>query len=356
MNIGWGEGGPTDRLNRRVAAEVRRQLARNAVARRARYPLGHRILHKLMAPATFGLFLRRYLILALALLALEALLPARFVPALATGGPADEIMKSVPSYLLGAQIGLLGVISLALALVTMIAQRDDATTDVKLYYHESLFFGITASSLALAAVLCVQFFWPLQALLGWLAATPPLPVYKLALVALHMLWFVTNLWAAAHFIAVTFRFVQRRARERLRERYTANVVLPRDITRRLRQQNYATVDGAADRRGPHAWFGHGFSNNGQIELEATFAPNSALVDVRLAIVRWVVGRWRRRCLAGSSIPSRGRGPMLYFAPSLDQPMAGRVAWCRRNGGVPLTRFERWALRRAFRFTELGDAD
>ena len=133
MGIGWGPGGPTDSVNRFVAHEVRRQLAGNPVARRARYPAGHRLLRSLMG-APFSLFLARYLIVDLAVLNVEAwsqiVAPDAAVVSTARAAQIVDIVKTVPSYLLGAQIGLLGIISLALALVTLIVAVDTASISV----------------------------------------------------------------------------------------------------------------------------------------------------------------------------------------------------------------------------------
>jgi hypothetical protein len=73
-----------------------------------------------------------------------------WIPPWTASGPAPapdvkSIMLNVAGYLITAQVGVLGVITLALALVTLIAQRESASTDVKLYYHESLSFEIVAS-------------------------------------------------------------------------------------------------------------------------------------------------------------------------------------------------------------------
>ncbi len=305
MGIGWGPGGPTDSISKFVAHEVRRQLAGNPVARRARYPAGHRLLHSIMG-APFGLFLARYLIIDLAVLNVEAwsriVAPGAAVMSAARAVQIEDLVKTVPSYLLGAQIGLLGVISLALALVTLIAQRDDATTDVKVYYHESMFFGITASGIALAAVLSIQFLWPLQTALHRLGGGSDSPIFKLGLVSAHTAWFVVNLWAVAHFVSVTFRFVQRSARERLRERYTANVVVPRQLTDRLRQQVYGAAGGLIEPGKPGAFFGYSFGTGSEIEIKTDFTPNTMLVDVNMGVVRWVLARWTKRCCANLSCP------------------------------------------------------
>jgi hypothetical protein len=360
MSWRWGPGGPTGSVNRLVAHEVRAQLHRNPIARRARYPLGQRILRSIMARATFATCLFLYLVLDLAMINVEGM-TTLFAPDLANNSKpaaaqATDIIKSVPSYLLGAQIGLLGVISLALALVTLIAQRDDATTDVKVYYHESMFLGIAASSVALSAVLTIQFLWPLQTIYHWLGGGSGSPLFKLALVTVHAGWLIVNMWAVAHFVTITFRFVQRDARERLRELYTANVVVPREMTDRLRHQVYGAAGLGGDRDSPSATFGYALGIGSEPEIESDFASPVALGDVHMSIVHWVLRRWVVRCTAQADEPGQASGPRLWFSPSLDRPLRGRVAWCRRSGGVPLSDLERWALRRAFRFRKVSDAD
>ena len=130
------------------------------------------------------------------------------------------------------------MISLALALITIIAQREGSSTDINVYYHEFFAFDVVASCIALVAVLCIQLLWPSHLILHRLGFGTDLQVFKFGLLGVHLLWLVLNLAGLAHFIATTFGFVQQSERERLRERYTANVVLPRDMAERLRQQLY----------------------------------------------------------------------------------------------------------------------
>jgi len=47
-----------------------------------------------------------------------------------------------------------------------------------------------------------------------------------------------ELGGMAHFVAITLAFVQQSSRENLRERYTTNVVLPCEMSKRLRAQLY----------------------------------------------------------------------------------------------------------------------
>jgi hypothetical protein len=177
----------------------------------------------------------------------------------------------------------------------------------------------------------------------------------------------------AYFIATTFRFVQQSAREMLRERYTANVVLPRDLTQRLREQLYrlatnellcvgSEID-SMDSGRPSMTFGLDYKNPLTVEVETTFEHPMALHDVRMTWVRWVFRRWSARCTdAAIQQPVAGlrglgdQGPRIWFTPNIDIPLQGKVRWCRRRDGVPLTSFEKFVLRRAFRFRRCRNED
>lgn len=357
--MSFGPGGPTGSINVATMREVSRQMATNAVARRSRYPSGHRALRTILGGRSFGAFLAPYLVVDLAVLNVEGWLGTKTSGITAVSPTSmrmmEQMVDTVPSWLLGAQIGLLSVISLALALVTLIAQRDDATTDVKVYYHESMFLEITASGLALAAVLCVQFLWPAQAVFHALGGVLTTPIFKAALLTVHVAWMLVNIAATAHFVAITFGFVQRGARERMRERYTANVVVPQELTRRVRHHLHLTAGTATGREGrPGMTFGYGTGIASTPEIESDFAHGTCLLDVRLALVTWVLTRWTERCLqetTAGAATTLGGGPRLWFVLRLDQPVRGPTAWCRRSGGVPLTRGEKLVLRLAFRFGE-----
>lgn len=279
-----------------------------------------------------------------------------------------ELLRNVASYLITAQVGVLGVISIALALVTLIAQKESSSTDVKVYYHESLAFEVVASSIALLAILCAQLFWPAQTILLWLGLDIELPVFEAGLLGVHLAWLLLNLAGLAHFISTTFGFVQQSERESLRRRYTANVVQPLVMIQRLRAQIYAQANSELDGgtldmqdRKPNASFGIDFGTPYDTELTSVFSRPTALYDVRMNWVRWVLRRWAVRC-ANAATNASGSGldgsvrqsPRLWFTLNMDRPLSGKVEWCRRRGGVPLSWIEKFVLRRAFSFRRTGD--
>jgi hypothetical protein len=283
----WKRGGWTGSVNRFVRREVREQLRDNPAARRARYAISYRVLRWFLSARTFGRFIALYLVIDLVFVETEALtawlLPGWLsnwtIPGSGSAAEVETLLQNISSYLISTQVGLIGVISLALALVTLIAQREGSSTDVQVYYHESLSFELVASCMALLTILCLQLLWPMQFLLYRLGFGTNLQVFKFGLLTVHLGWLLLNLSAVAYFITTTFRFVQQSAREMLRERYTANVVMPRNMTQRLRQQLYgfagATLLGGGEddneRREPKATFGIDFGEPQAVEVKTTFA-------------------------------------------------------------------------------------
>lgn len=372
--IDWARGGVTGSLNGWARREVREQLRSNEVARRSRYSLPHRIVRRFFSVGSFVRFVGFYILLDVLFVVAEALAQSympEWLPIWTAQlpEPATDIkalILNTSSYLIGAQVGLLGVISLALALVTLIAQREGSSTDVQVYYHESLAIDLVASCVGLLAVLCVQLLWPLQFALHRVGLGTDLLVFKLALLVVHLAWLLLNLGTVGYFILTTFRFVQQTARERLRERYTANVVLPLDLRNRLREQLYGLASkhivrtgGEEEAKEPRVTFGFDYGKPSVVEIQTRFAWPARLNDVRMILVRWVAKRWSSRCKNaeppnGDALGLHRQEPLLWFTPTIDQTLRGEIGWCRRRGGVPLTSLEKFILQRAFRFRRVKD--
>ena len=278
---------------------------------------------------------------------------------------SQSLLTNVSGYFVAAQAGVLGIIALALALVSLIAQRENSTTDIRVYYHESLAFQIVASSLALLAILVIQLVWPLQALIHHLDLGITSLIFEYALLAFHLSWLLINLAAIAYFIATTFRFVQQSTRELLRERYTANIIFPYDLAQRLREQVYSnaaydfgSLTGGVTSGGPTITFGFEHGKPHVVELTMTSKAPVILWDVRMNWVDWVVRRWSARCrvdvdtTASSTAAFGNQGPMLWFTPTFAFPMRCRIDLCKRRGGVPLTDLEKFVLWHAFHFRRI----
>lgn len=282
-----------------------------------------------------------------------------------TSTDPDELLLTIGGYLIGAQVGLLGVVSISIALVSLIAQREGAETDVKVYYHESLAFELVASNVALLAVLCVQLLWPFQTVLSLLGTSGTLFSFKPLFVCLHVAWLALNLLAVAFFIKTTLSFVQDKSRQTIRERYLVNISYPSDLSERLRRQAYSAAslmlkrspDG--EEREAAVFFGSDFDHPQHAVLEATFPGTVRLHNVHMLWVQWVLQRWKARSLQllNESSPAPGGGhrrPLIWFPFNLDTSLTGSTPLCFQRHGAELTPIEKFVLRRAFRFRSFRD--
>lgn len=367
--IDWHQGGWTGSLKKWVRNEIRQQCRDNLAVRRRRYSWSLRVLRCALAQRSFGRFLAIYATLTFAMLLLELVVPRYWpevIPAWTRSGPPGTdikaLLNTLAGYLITAQVGVLGVIAIAIGLVTLIVQTEDSSTDVQVYYHESLAVEVVASNLALLTVLVAQIVWPLQFLLHRLGEGTDLQLFKLVLATAHVTWLLVNLTGLAHFVVTTFRFVQKGHRELLRERYTANILHPEETARRVTSWVYANAGASlieANRLldpDTTITFGFDWGQPERVELERDFDPPMVVHDVRFRWIRWAVRRWSARCHreARNGQARRIAGlahaePKLVFTPQLDVPLRGRVVWCWTMGAVPLTSLERFVIERSFRF-------
>ena len=356
-------------LRKRVAHEIKLHRKANRAMRRARYSLFERITRRILAGHSFSWFVGAYLVLALTVvLSTSALM--LFGPWLLSGwskGDLSGFLKDATSYLIIAQVGLLAVVSVAVGLVTLIAQRDDRSstnTDIQLYYDGSLAYEVVASSVALLLILCAQIFWPLNLLEIIFGFDKADLLIKTVLTGVHVIWLSINVTVFGEFIAITLRFVEPKAREQLRERYTANSVVPNDLWNRLLQWLYLTgpkiiLPASEEETGPVLAFGHGLAGSGDAEIITEFKHRSTLWDVRSRLLSIALRHWWRRTVKSPGYQSRrrptfllGRGISLALTPSFGREFEGATEWCRRTGGLPLTFWELWLIRRGFIFRKV----
>ena len=368
--VDWTQGGWTGSVRRLVRNEVRTHLRTNRAYRRVRYNLSHRLFRSFFLIEKFSRYIVLYLIIDILFVAVEAFIAKCLAKEFLdfSSSPSAPLvldkmlLSSVSGYFIATQVGILGIVALALALVSLIAQRENSATDILVYYHESLAFQIVASSLALLAILVIQLIWPLQMVIHRIDLGMKTLVFEFGLLALHLVWLIVNLGAIAYFIATTFRFVQQSTRELLRERYTANVVFPRDLTSRLHESIYMNAaydlsnignESAADH--PTVTFGFDYGEPFLVELTLRNRASIVLWDVRMNWIRWVARRWSERCRKSppnETAPTTlfaNQEPLLWFTPNFAFPVRGRIDLCKRRGGVRFTAVEKLVLRHAFRF-------
>jgi len=318
-----------------------------------------------MAERSFVSFVVAYLCVVLCFMLVE-ITAASIAPQLRfqwaqSGYQFRTLLREAASYYISAQVGALGIVSISIGLVTLIAQHQNARREIQIYYHESLAQEVVASCVALLVILCLQIFWPAQLLIRTLGLGVPSNDFESALTVIHAFWLAINLSALAHFVALSLGFVQPNERENIRRRYTANWVIPNDLTERLLRARYIGASLAYSSRpdapsSPVIAFGYDLGDADQVELQSIFRSPIILYDVRMNVLGWVIRRWLKRCELArlnrgpneQSNHLEGR-PRLIFRPSFDRPLEGSVAWCTRQGGVPLTQIERLIIRWSFRF-------
>ncbi|WP_162786348.1 hypothetical protein [Hyphomonas sp. CACIAM 19H1] len=375
--IDWRGGGPTGSLNAWVSREVRLHLRANPAARKARYTWAHRLLRGFFSIATFARFIGLYVCLCLLVVAAETFAVqfgeqeiAQWLPPVPWPlSDQDALLLNISGYLIGAQVGLLSVVSISIALVSLIAQRENAETDVKVYYHEALAFELVASNVALLTVLCLQLLWPFQTVLSLLGASATLITFKPFLLGVHLVWLTLNLLTVAFFIATTLRFVQDKSRQEIRERYIVNITHPSELSARMRRSAYRNASLSILRSASEAagqddqaavFFGSRFDEPQDAVLEATFHHSVMLHDVHMGIVKWVLLRWKNRSLRTLRDAARdegmggGRRPLIWFPIDLNLPVQGTTPICFQRHGAELTRLEKLLLRYAFCFRRVRD--
>jgi hypothetical protein len=359
-------------IRRRANYELRQLARANRQAQLARYGVARRCLRFCIGERNIFWFLSFYLLVCAVACLCEGYVTATH-PAWLPGWVDDGVLgrlKDFGGFLITAQVGLLAVVSVAVGVVTFIAQRDDrtSTTEVGLYYTESLSYEIVASSSALLLVLCVQLFWPLQGLLHILGYGGRDMVFAVSLTVLHACWLALNVLLFSQFLLVTLRFVEPKARERMRKRFTANIITPNYNRANLLNMLYmhapgAMVPDADSKKGTYITFGYGtVSDGGEVEIETDFRRPTKLFDVWTRPLGIVLRRWHARSVKSLDANPKRRnlfgGNLIALALRLgfesvyDQPFG----WAVRLRGSPLQQWEKWVIRQCFRFRRFHDSE
>lgn len=355
-------------LRKRVDADLREHNATNLRLRRMGYPWLLRCVRVVLVDRPISSFLALYTLLnaAIALAEVAVLAYAPSVGYFWSNEGMKGLLKDSAGFLISAQVGILGVVSVAVGLVTLIGQRNNGS-DVELYYVESMAYEVTRSGVALLAVLVIQVSWPLQLLVHLLGYGSQSLAFKVFLTGFHVMWLAINIVTFGHFIVSSLKFVQLTERSAMRERWTVRVILPLTLTRSLLGL-YCQI--AADRltvkksdSEEHRFvIGHQpLSQGGQEELRTEFNKRSILQDVWMVPLEWALASFRKRSTDPSAnIDRRQRrrqnDTTLWISPSVDQELEGPVVWGWREGGVLLSRRERWLIRLALRFRRMVPKD
>lgn len=365
--------GPLGSLARRAEEEVDELFRDNTVMARERHGVLQRVVRGWLVNRSTPAILTVYLLIVLLVVAAEVA-AYLFLPDLLSD-QLDEnfsnFLLDVGSYLLAAQVGILAIVSVAVAVVTLLSQSEHSATvktDVRLYYVESFSYELTTSSVALLLVLTFQLFWPVSIFVHAIGYGGPDATPLAVLTGVHATWFAFNVLLFLKFTTTTLRFVEPGAREHMRERYTANLVIPHDVRTRLFRAMYlngpASIFGKEELNlGPTVSFGHGvfIEDDATVELERRFKRPRELVDVWLGPLAFAIDSWRRRTRAkgkketSSPFKAESWDGELAIAPVTGHA-SDRWILVERRGGEPLLWWERLVLRHSLRFRETDKRD
>jgi len=348
-------------LREQVAREVGQHLRTNPAIRSVPQPFGYRVLKKFCGQGGLLLFLLRYLVLYAVFLngswIIVTLFP-EWVPK-SDQGFIDQ-SQTVTSYFLAAQAVMIGLLfPVAVGVITLITQREDASStvsDLQVYYSESFAFGVGASGIALSIALAVHVFWPARYPLEYLGFNPAGTYFEVVVLIVHLLWLLVNFVALWHFLFTSLSFMRPTQRALMRRRYAALAAIPSDLTARLMSHQYyvswpivlAKLVGRG-KNSPAHFFGGTFER-GEIEICKPCVSGATLGNVWLIPLKWGMLRWLKRCeVAEQSNGSSSSEPELIFYPGFRGALSEDGVLCRRIGGVPFNKFERFLISISFRF-------
>jgi hypothetical protein len=345
-----------------VEKELNRHLASNSVLQQERYGFWERTRRGLLDWAAAPRSLPIYVLLAATVAALEALdgsvcsrlsCPLDLPAALRYSTAHRDILRAIGSFLITAQVGLLGVLSISVSLVTLIAQRQSATAAVRAYYLETQAGPLASSSLALLLVLCFQTLWPLEVFAHRLAGDQL--TGEIFLTGVHLSWLSLNILAFVHFITVSLSFGQSERRRGFLRRYLANTVLPESLLQTLlaNRLDRLSVQLAprADMTVPEVEIAVRRVQAELLAVETGFRRPHEFWDLQLDLLAWVIRSWRRRASTRPLQTQFGltsSDSTLLLRLGFDDSLVGRTAWAFTEG-APLSRIEKIALRLAVRF-------
>lgn len=265
-------------------------------AHRQRYQLS-RIERELLFAGEHPLrFAFSLLALLVALFVFVSKLPSDwFVPAWLDWKTAEQLSHFTTVWTIQATLAAL-VYPIVISFVAVYLQRRPAAEAfVHLYILDSGALAAGLSSLALVFVMGVQYLM----LSTW--GTEPLPGWA----TIDSAWFIVNAALTTFFLYRTVEFLRPEVQANVIQRYTVSVALPRDVQRLSSFQVLTTgiakgwfpVPSYGDSKspeGPRLLMGRIGIREGEIQGEMSLKAQVRLVDVRLWLVRLVVGVWYQK--------------------------------------------------------------
>lgn len=346
-------------IRHQVQLELKQHDAQNSAMQRTRYPVITKFLKWAFAWPTFEKYILLYIGALLIATACEIAndlycrnnwCPFEYPSAMLYSLPKKDFITTLSGFFISAQAGAVTVISMALAIVTLIGQKNSAKQDVRIYYHESLSLPLAASSVSLLLILCIQAAWPLQFLTHQFGIALDALAIQISFTALHAFWLAVNIAGVAHFLFVSLAFVEDGYRKKSREQYSAQFVVRNDLRLTLLKARYSNIHAYLTINYPRIDidFADSISTPPIIELQRDFKDIQRLYDIWVAPLRLALSLWaKRNSIVIANLPNEQ--VKLYFPIRFEKDYTGLTTLCWRHGGIKLNYFERALVNISFRY-------
>jgi hypothetical protein len=158
-------------LRARVDFDVRDLVRENRILRHLRRGWARRLLRVWIVGKPIAGLLATYISFIAALVLVEGAIQ-HFAPSLFPTDADVAFTKDYAGFLLTAQVALMTVLTVAIAVVTLLKSNEDGTAinaEISMYYSESYSYELAASSVLLSGAIVVQLFWPIEPLFPFIA-------------------------------------------------------------------------------------------------------------------------------------------------------------------------------------------
>lgn len=340
-------------LRAAAKAEVLAKQRRNPAAVANRYSFLHRVARHAYSKVRAGPLLIGYILLALAI---EAGVVANDFYCRSFGAlvPLPSFLKSsqelivglrdISGFLIASQIGLLGVIAIAVALVTLLGDRNETRMHTRAYFSQTMVRSIAESTGALLVVLTIQVFWPLDVLRKELFAGPEVVTGPVSLSAIQAVWGAVNLGATTYFVVLSLAYANPDERQRHVMRFQTNVSHPRELARRIAGIRFRELLSAYITMFPAKRIGVYAASYfpGAAVVRAPKGAEWELVDVWQRPLKFALKRWLESAHVShtGSYPS----PFISFPTMPGQRLLSGQAICIIDGITPPKAWQRFVIR------------
>jgi hypothetical protein len=349
-------------LRRESNYEAQLQMKSNAMSKAFTYPFWMSHARSVFRGASVVFLLTTYLLAHLIMIVFQAAndwycrqygeiisLPDFLI----TSDDSFAVIRDLTGILISSQVALVGILAIAVALVTFLGGQHSIRVLIRAYFQDSLIEPIAKSALALLAVLSIQILWPALSVARMFGIGEGAFTIFAIFTSVHILWAVSNFLATAYFISSSLDFAEPNARLRRVKFYYINDIHLYSLRQRILIAKYKLLGklilDANARSEPNIY--QWASTESDVLIRASSRKPRVLYDIWQAPLGLAFRMWFRR------LPPAPKGSgdfladperCLYFPIEIGDTLHEQAPLVR---GVDLPQFnftERFLLRLSFR--------